>query len=89
MIEKLFKKNSLLMKEKSVSEVGFEPTPSERTRTLNTYCNRQGNLESGALDRSAILTYDSRASNDIFERYTVTSFMFNIILFCQLGLFIF
>jgi hypothetical protein len=45
---------------KSLSEVGFEPTPTEWTRTLLTchpLLNGQDlNLESGALDRSAILT---------------------------------
>ncbi|CAG9568762.1 unnamed protein product [Danaus chrysippus] len=45
--------------QKVLSEVGFEPTPSERTRTTHTRSvASKGNLESGALDRSAILTDD-------------------------------
>ncbi|CAH4029661.1 unnamed protein product [Pieris brassicae] len=38
------------------AEVGFEPTPSERTRIAHTYLVGKVFLESGALDRSAILT---------------------------------
>ena len=48
---------NIIGEKKSLSEVGFEPTPSERTRTARlTYSVGKFNLESGALDRSAILT---------------------------------
>ena len=50
---KLFKKE-----EKNLSEVGFEPTPSYEDQ--NALSNEEKvSLESGALDRSAILTCDS------------------------------
>ena len=39
-----------------MSEVGFEPTPPMETRILSTLIERKLSLESGALDRSAILT---------------------------------
>jgi hypothetical protein len=49
-----------------VSEVGFEPTPTEVDQNAHQPKSiRQGNLESGALDRSAILTYDTNLSPDI------------------------
>ena len=44
-----------------VSGVGFEPTPSLKTRILKLLLLKQGSdLESGALDRSAILTTSLR-----------------------------
>ena len=44
--------------EKDLSEVGFEPTPSVEDQNSLRRLNRQvATLESGALDRSAILTY--------------------------------
>ena len=46
------------MWQKVLSEVGFEPTPSSEDQ--NSHCNSlpesKVNLESGALDHSAILT---------------------------------
>ena len=40
-----------------VSEVGFEPTPSYEDQNALYYLSGESvNLESGALDRSAILT---------------------------------
>ena len=46
------------MWQKVMSEVGFEPTPSSEDQ--NSHCNSLSeskvNLESGALDHSAILT---------------------------------
>ena len=49
---KLFKKE-----EKNLSEVGFEPTPSYEDQNALSLSMRKVNLESGALDRSAILTW--------------------------------
>ena len=49
---------------KDLSEVGFEPTPPMETRNLG-YTDEQCKLltlESGALDRSAILTTGQRIS---------------------------
>ena len=44
------------MTEKRLSEVGFEPTPTFVDQ--NTPVRKSSTLESGALDRSAILTCD-------------------------------
>ena len=41
-----------------MSEVGFEPTPSDEDQNTHPTRAGKGNLESGALDRSAILTSD-------------------------------
>ena len=49
---KLFKKK----KKKNLSEVGFEPTPSYEDKNALSLSMRKVYLESGALDRSAILT---------------------------------
>ncbi len=43
-------------KEKILSEVGFEPTPSDEDQNALSLSARKVTLESGALDRSAILT---------------------------------
>ena len=45
---------------KVLSEVGFEPTPTfvDQNTHSATYLQRRSSLESGALDRSAILTTD-------------------------------
>ena len=40
-----------------MSEVGFEPTPSDEDQNALSVSLRKVTLESGALDRSAILTY--------------------------------
>ena len=40
-----------------VSEVGFEPTPSFEDQNAHFKEAKSVSLESGALDRSAILTY--------------------------------
>ena len=40
-----------------VSEVGFEPTPSFEDQNAHFTAAKSISLESGALDRSAILTY--------------------------------
>ena len=50
----------MLLNKKKLSEVGFEPTPTfvdQNARSFAYDCAKKGvNLESGALDRSAILT---------------------------------
>ncbi len=43
-------------KEKVLSEVGFEPTPSDEDQKALSLSVSKVHLESGALDRSAILT---------------------------------
>ena len=45
-----------LRKKKFVSEVGFEPTPSFEDQNAHFTEAKSISLESGALDRSAILT---------------------------------
>ena len=48
------------VKEKVLSEVGFEPTPTfvdQNTRLLLLSSKATSTLESGALDHSAILTF--------------------------------
>ena len=42
---------------KFLSEVGFEPTPSYEDQNAHPLSEEKENLESGALDRSAILTW--------------------------------
>ena len=42
---------------KVLSEVGFEPTPSFEDQNAHFVEAKSSALESGALDRSAILTY--------------------------------
>ena len=49
---------------KNLSEVGFEPTPSYEDQNSLSISLRKENLESGALDRSAILTcYENESKN--------------------------
>ena len=43
--------------QKDLSEVGFEPTPSIEDQNAHFIEAKSNALESGALDRSAILTY--------------------------------
>ena len=53
---------------KTLSEVGFEPTPTFVDQ--NTPVRKSSTLESGALDRSAILTCGfEKKSKDLFARY--------------------
>ena len=59
MIETLLKK--------FVSEVGFEPTPSFEDQNTHFSEAKSLSLESGALDRSAILTL-LKVDNNTFER---------------------
>ena len=42
---------------KVLSEVGFEPTPTFVDQNAHSYVVKSLSLESGALDRSAILTF--------------------------------
>ena len=44
-------------RKKDLSEVGFEPTPSVEDQNAGPIVVGKFSLESGALDRSAILTY--------------------------------
>ena len=72
------RKNTIKQTEKLVSEVGFEPTPSfedqnAHTRALRARCS----LESGALDRSAILTCVVTHSRDIVSKRFVDSISTN------------
>ena len=46
----------LNIKKDFLSEVGFEPTPSFEDQNSHSYEAKSLSLESGALDRSAILT---------------------------------
>ena len=48
------------MGKKTLSEVGFEPTPAYADQNTHDsqYCKQGISLESGALDHSAILTSD-------------------------------
>ena len=56
------------MPEKRLSEVGFEPTPTFVDQ--NTPVRKSSTLESGALDRSAILTCDfGKKIEVLFARY--------------------
>ena len=56
------------MTEKRLSEVGFEPTPTFVDQ--NTPVRKSSTLESGALDRSAILTCGfGKNIEDLFARY--------------------
>ncbi len=45
------------MGKKNLSEVGFEPTPSDEDQNALSLSVSKDILESGALDRSAILTW--------------------------------
>ena len=49
-------KEMLCNEAKSLSEVGFEPTPTIVDQNSQLYFRASIALESGALDRSAILT---------------------------------
>jgi hypothetical protein len=44
------------IKTKLLSEVGYEPTPSDEDQNAHSLSMRKVTLESGALDHSAILT---------------------------------
>jgi hypothetical protein len=48
---------------KYLSEVGFEPTPSDEDQNALSLSASKELLESGALDRSAILTYYYRVKS--------------------------
>ena len=48
--------NNIIKNKKTVSEVGFEPTPSFEDQNTHFREAKSFALESGALDRSAILT---------------------------------
>ena len=49
--------NVFLFQNKIMSAVGFEPTPTFVDQNALSRCEREGyNLESGALDHSAMLT---------------------------------
>ena len=54
---------------KTLSEVGFEPTPTFVDQ--NTPVRKSSTLESGALDRSAILTCQLVKNNEAFNRMHV------------------
>ena len=51
---------------KTLSEVGFEPTPTFVDQ--NTPVRKSSTLESGALDRSAILTCQLVKNNETLNR---------------------
>ena len=54
------------MMKKSLSEVGFEPTPTYVDQnSLSQGELKEVILESGALDHSAILTYEAREANSL------------------------
>ena len=53
----LFLFNKINKGKKFVSEVGFEPTPSFEDQNAHSIEAKRITLESGALDRSAILTF--------------------------------
>ena len=58
----------ILVDKKRLSEVGFEPTPTFVDQ--NTPVRKSSTLESGALDRSAILTCElGKISKDLFTTY--------------------
>ena len=57
------------MCEKRLSEVGFEPTPTFVDQ--NTPVRKSSTLESGALDRSAILTCQLAKNNEALNRMHV------------------
>ena len=52
-------KEMLCNEAKSLSEVGFEPTPTIVDQNSQLYFRASIALESGALDRSAILTCET------------------------------
>ena len=61
-------RNWFTTSKKRLSEVGFEPTPTFVDQ--NTPVRKSSTLESGALDRSAILTCGfGMKSKDLFARY--------------------
>ena len=55
------------MGKRLLSEVGFEPTPSFEDQNTHFSEAKSLSLESGALDRSAILTL-LKVNNNTFER---------------------
>ena len=55
------------MGKRLLSEVGFEPTPSFEDQNTHFSEAKSLSLESGALDRSAILTL-LKVDNNTFER---------------------
>ena len=66
--------------EKGMSEVGFEPTPTfvDQNTHSATYLQRRFSLESGALDRSAILTASNLVNQFHYKNKKLKS-LFHII----------
>ena len=67
-------KRKQTLKKITLSEVGFEPTPPLGDQNTRSHCVLNGkvfyNLESGALDRSAILTAVGK------PHYNITAVLF-------------
>ena len=73
-----FSLDSKLIMKKTLSEVGFEPTPPMETRNLVRCYSASYSLESGALDRSAILTADQMPGKWNYKPYILFKFLKNL-----------